>query len=95
MSPDPSVADLLSASRQAHLRYRQHVPRMATVPGSNPVAQNGDEVEARSAVRQAFELRQQAEAADPARSSIAWHEDLASGFDHDDVMRYYASLIGS
>jgi hypothetical protein len=91
MSADSlEVARLLDASRREHERYRQHMPRMSTVPGGYPIPQGGSPDDARAALVDARNLRVQAHNADPDHTAPAWASDVVP---HDELMAYYAQQL--
>ena len=74
--PKPvQVSDLLASSRQSHLLYHQHLPRMVAVPGSTPQAQPGDSAAALTALKAAASARAQAELNDPQHTDPSWADD--------------------
>lgn len=82
---EPSVADLLAQSRQAHVDYRQALP--------TPTAA-GDVVIARDAVQRAAQLRAQAEVDDPDHADPAWQSELGTPFsDSDALLSFYVDQI--
>lgn len=85
----PSVADALAASRQAHTLYHQHSPRMAAVPGSaTPVLQQGDAGQAFAALKRAAAARAYAELLDPTHQDPAWLEDSRT-MPAQEILVYY------
>lgn len=75
ISQTVTVADALQASRQAHAMYQQCSPRMASVPGSAPMLQQGDARSALDALKRAAAARAYAELLDPTHADPAWIED--------------------
>ena len=69
------VSDLLASSRQSHMLYHQHLPRMVAVPGSTPQAQPGDAAAALTALKSAAAARAQAELIDPQHTDPSWADD--------------------
>lgn len=86
-----SIAEILAASRQAHLEYREAVPRRVAGHPQTVVAE-GDAAKARAALERARDLRQQAHDLDPAHVDHAWHAE-ASTHPHDELMAFYADQL--
>lgn len=71
----PTIAQLLSQSRAAHLKFRQsdgHINR------EGKVAQQPNYSAAEAAIREALNARLAAQAADPHHADPAWAEDQAA-----------------
>lgn len=86
--PQPSVSDLLAASRRAHLLYHQESPRMAASGASAPVMQAGNPDAARDWLKQAANARAQAELLDPTHSDQAWADEVGT-FPHQELLVFY------
>lgn len=74
-APAPTVAQLLTQSRAAHLKFRQsdgHINR------EGKVAQPPNYDAAELAIREALNARLAAQAADPHHADPAWAEDQAA-----------------
>lgn len=82
-----TVAELLTASRSAHVRYRQVA---STRPTCHHVAPQVAEIS--SALGDAYILRQRAHDADPDHRDPAWASDLAQ---HDELMAFYRKFLGA
>ncbi len=70
-----TVAELLQKSREAHLRYRQSSGHIDSVGGVRTVP---DPEAGRTAIVDALEFRNEAEAADPDHEDAAWAADTAA-----------------
>lgn len=84
----PTVAELLAASRAAHQRYRDQVPRM----GPNRQRLPGDVRAAGAALLEACRLRVEARAIDPERRDPAWRDEPAT-HDDDRLLTFYAEQL--
>lgn len=93
MPIDPEEIDaLLASSRQAHLEYREHAPRM--VPGNpRPVPSPGNWPLANAAFWRACRLRVEAQALDPDHTAPAWTTEPAN-FRHDALLTFYGEQLG-
>ena len=80
----PTIQDLLSQSRNAHLVYRRALPHRA-----NGVTVTGDAATAADALSQSARLRAQAEINDPLHQSAAWQDDLSAKFPHEALLSFY------
>jgi hypothetical protein len=89
----PSVKDLLELSQSAHMRYQQHLPRMAAVVGlAMPQAQSGDPDSALLALKAAAATRAQAELIDPDHRDPAWQQAEATHPAKDLLVFYVQQL---
>lgn len=77
------IADLLARARQQHLNYRHALPG-----GPNP-----NEALSVEAMRNAYELRRQAESLDPNLSSPPFRTE-PENYHHDAVMQFYREKLG-
>lgn len=84
----PSIADLLLAAQAAHLEYRRHLPRMASVRGQ-VTAQAGEAVQARAALELAAKAFREAHEADPTHTDGAW----AMFPSPDELMKFYEQQL--
>lgn len=81
---EPTVAELLQQSRNAHLMYRRALRRYegGRIVDGNPVA-------AAEALALSARLRAQAELADPTHADQAWPDDLAAKHPHEALVEFY------
>lgn len=85
------ITQLLEQSRQAHLRYRENLPRR--VPsGAATVAVPGNATEAWAAMLEACSARLQAETLDPTHMAPAWGDEPVT-HDHDALLTFYGEQL--
>lgn len=85
-----TVAQLLTASRLAHQRYRENLTRMV---GPMPLTKvPGNEALAGAALFQACRLRAEARAIDPQRTDPAW-QDEPETHDDDALLTFYGEQL--
>lgn len=87
----PTVAALLQASRDAHQRYREAVPRRVA-HGESTLAVPGDSVLAGAALVQACRWRAEAHVTDPQQTDPAWRDEPIT-HDHDALLDFYVQQL--
>jgi hypothetical protein len=87
-----SAAEILEASRLAHLRYRENLPRMVPGPNGRAVKADGDQAAAHAALWEAARLRAEAHAADPIIKRVALANEPET-HDHDALLEFYADVL--
>lgn len=88
----PSVDELLDASRRAHQRYRDNLPRMVPGPGGRAAKIDGDPQAAYAAIWEAARLRAEAHAAEPITKALAL-ENEPETHDHDALLEFYSDVL--
>lgn len=86
-----SIGELLQASCEAHLRYRENLPRRIA-NGASTVVLQGDTVAAGQALFDACRLRADAHVLDPKRLDPAW-ADQPDTFPHDALLDFYVGQL--
>lgn len=84
--------ELLEASRLAHLRYRENLPRMVPGAGGRAVKVDGNPEQAYAALWEAARLRAEAHAAAPQAKRAAL-ENEPETHDHDELLDFYADVL--
>ena len=89
--PQPTVAQLLAASRAAHLQKKHASGRVNT---TGVVVQQPDYDKATAHVAEALRLRLQAHEQDPEHTDSAWTIDQTlNGCDHDTLVRFFQRYL--
>jgi hypothetical protein len=90
-----TVSDLLAASRKAHEDYRRNVPHMRPDTSGKLVPTTGNAGAANASMREALRLRLLADSQDPAHTDQAWQDELATRHQHNDLVNWYQTMLGS
>jgi hypothetical protein len=88
-----TISDLLSAARREHELYRASVPHMRGTPGGKLQAVSGNADESIAHLTEALRLRLEADANDPQHLDLAWAQDVAARFRHNDVVAWYQERL--
>lgn len=90
MRGGPVIADLLAASRDAHQRYRENLPRRVPNGSGSTVAVPGDADAAGTALSKACRFRSEAHVLDPQQTDPAWADDPA---EHLELLDFYVGQL--
>lgn len=86
-----SIAALLQQSREAHLRYRENIPRRVS-QGDATVVVDGDQAVAGAALVDAIRWRAEAHVLDPQRADPAWLDE-SFRYGHDGLLGFYVEQL--
>ena len=86
-----TVADALQRSREAHLHYRESLPRRVR-NGSSTVVVAGDAEQAGLALSDACRWRAEAHVLDPQQTDLAWGDEVVS-YDHPALLDFYVAQL--
>jgi alkylhydroperoxidase family enzyme len=87
-----SIASLLQQSKDAHLAYREALPRRVASGGGSTMVMDGDAERAGIHLVAACRFRAEAHVLDPKQADPAW-ADQAAFHDHGALLDFYVAQL--